>query len=274
VIPAAFDYVRASSADEAIALLGEHGDEAKLLAGGHSLVPLMKLRLAQPSVLIDIGRVNDLSYIRDAGDHIAIGALTRHMDVETSSVLAEHVPLLAHAASHVGDPQVRHRGNIGGSLAHADPASDLPATTLALGATYVAQGPNGTREISAADFYQGYLTSTLEADELLTEIRVPKMDGAGWSFQKFNRRAQDWAIVGVAAWRRGSDSGVGLVNMASVPVLATAVSAAIASGASIADAAALAADDADPQADLNASVDYRQHLARVLTGRALTAASA
>ncbi|MGA0970420.1 MAG: FAD binding domain-containing protein [Ilumatobacteraceae bacterium] len=274
MIPAAFDYVRASSAEEAIALLGQHGDEAKLLAGGHSLVPLMKLRLAQPSVLVDIGRVNDLSYVRDAGDHIAIGALTRHMDVENSPVLAEHVPLLAHAASHVGDPQVRHRGTIGGSLAHADPASDLPATTLALGATYVAQGPNGTREIAAADFYQGYLTSTLEADELLTEIRVPKMNGAGWSFQKFNRRAQDWAIVGVAAWRRGTESGVGLVNMGSVPVLAGAVSAAIASGADVADAAALAADDADPQADLNASVEYRQHLARVLTGRALSAASA
>ncbi len=274
MIPAAFDYVRASSAEEAIDLLGQHGDEAKLLAGGHSLVPLMKLRLAQPSVLVDIGRVNDLSYVRDAGDHIAIGALTRHMDVENSPVLAEHVPLLAHAASHVGDPQVRHRGTIGGSLAHADPASDLPATTLALGATYVAQGPNGTREIAAADFYQGYLTSTLEADELLTEIRVPKMNGAGWSFQKFNRRAQDWAIVGVAAWRRGTESGVGLVNMGSVPVLAGAVSAAIASGADVADAAALAADDADPQADLNASVEYRQHLARVLTGRALSAASA
>ncbi|MFZ8967583.1 MAG: FAD binding domain-containing protein [Ilumatobacteraceae bacterium] len=274
MIPAAFDYVRASSAEEAIALLGQHGDEAKLLAGGHSLVPLMKLRLAQPSVLVDIGRVNDLSYVRDAGDHIAIGALTRHMDVENSPVLAEHVPLLAHAASHVGDPQVRHRGTIGGSLAHADPASDLPATTLALGATYVAQGPNGTREIAAADFYQGYLTSALEADELLTEIRVPKMNGAGWSFQKFNRRAQDWAIVGVAAWRRGTESGVGLVNMGSVPVLAAAVSAAIASGADVADAAALAADDADPQADLNASVEYRQHLARVLTGRALSAASA
>ncbi|MBL6629935.1 MAG: xanthine dehydrogenase family protein subunit M [Ilumatobacteraceae bacterium] len=274
MIPAAFDYVRASSAEEAIALLGQHGDEAKLLAGGHSLVPLMKLRLAQPSVLVDIGRVNDLSYVRDAGDHIAIGALTRHMDVENSPVLAEHVPLLAHAASHVGDPQVRHRGTIGGSLAHADPASDLPATTLALGATYVAQGPNGTREIAAVDFYQGYLTSTLEADELLTEIRVPKMNGAGWSFQKFNRRAQDWAIVGVAAWRRGTESGVGLVNMGSVPVLAGAVSAAIASGADVADAAALAADDADPQADLNASVEYRQHLARVLTGRALSAASA
>ena len=274
MIPAAFDYVRASSAEEAIALLGQHGDEAKLLAGGHSLVPLMKLRLAPPSALVDIGRVNALSYVRDAGDHIAIGALTRHMDVENSPVLAEHVPLLAHAASHVGDPQVRHRGTIGGSLAHADPASDLPATTLALGATYVAQGPNGTREIAAADFYQGYLTSALEADELLTEIRVPKMNGAGWSFQKFNRRAQDWAIVGVAAWRRGTESGVGLVNMGSVPVLAAAVSAAIASGADVADAAALAADDADPQADLNASVEYRQHLARVLTGRALSAASA
>src|SRR3990170_5635336 len=181
MIPAAFDYVRATSAEEAISLLGEHGDEAKFIAGGHSLLPLMKLRLAQPSVLIDIGRLRDLSYIRDAGDHIAIGALTRHSDVERSEVLAEHVPLLAHAASHVGDPQVRHRGTIGGSLAHADPASDLPATTLALGATYVAQGPNGTREIAAADFYESFLTSTLADDELLTEIRVPKMNGAGWS---------------------------------------------------------------------------------------------
>jgi carbon-monoxide dehydrogenase medium subunit len=273
MIPAAFDYVRASSAEEAISLIGQYGDEAKFLAGGHSLIPLMKLRLAQPTVLIDIGRVSDLSYIRDAGEHIAIGALTRHMDVETSSVLREHVPLLAHATSHVGDPQVRHRGTIGGSLAHADPASDLPATTLALGATYVVTGPNGSREVAAADFYQGYLTSTLAADEMLTEIRVPKMNGAGWSFQKFNRRAQDWAIVGVAAWRRGNESGVGLVNMSSVPVLATSVAAALASGASIDDAAAHAADEADPQADLNASVEYRQHLARVLTRRALTDAS-
>ena len=181
----------------------------------------MKLRLAQPSVLVDIGRVSDLSYIRDGGDHIAIGALTRHCDVETSDLLHEHVPLLAHAASHVGDPQVRHRGTIGGSIAHADPASDLPATTLALGATYVAQGPNGTREIAAGDFYQGFLTSSLAPDEMLTEIRIPKMQGAGWSFQKFNRRAQDWAIVGVAAWRRNGDSGVALVNMGSTPILAT-----------------------------------------------------
>jgi aerobic carbon-monoxide dehydrogenase medium subunit len=269
VIPAAFDYKRAESAAEAIALVGEYGEDAKFLAGGHSLLPLMKLRLAAPSVLIDIGRLSDLSYIRDAGDHIAIGAMTRHMDVETSAVLKQHVPLLAHAAGHVGDPQVRHRGTIGGSIAHADSASDLPATTLALGATYVAQGPSGTREIAAGDFYHGFLESALAADEILTEIRVPKMNGAGWSFQKFNRRAQDWAIVGVAAWAGNGGSGVGLVNMGSVPVLASSVSAALAGGASAADAAQSAANEAEPQADLNASVEYRTHLAKVLVRRAL-----
>jgi len=274
MIPASFEYVRAGSADEAISLIGQHGDEAKFLAGGHSLIPLMKLRLAQPTVLVDIGRVSDLSYINDAGDHIAIGALTRHMDIENSPLLAEHVPLLAHAASHVGDPQVRHRGTIGGSIAHSDAASDLPATTLALGATYVAQGPNGTREIAAADFFQGFLTTALAADEMLTEIRVPKMNGAGWSFQKFNRRAQDWAIVGVAAWVNGSNSGIGLVNMGSVPILAAGASAALASGASVADAAAVAHEGCDPTPDLNASVEYRNHLARVLTKRALTEATA
>ena len=269
MIPAPFDYKRASSAAEAISLIGEYGDESKFLAGGHSLLPLMKLRLAQPSMLIDIGRIQDLSYIRDAGDHIAIGALTRHMDVEKSPVLAEHAPLLAHAAGHVGDPQVRHRGTIGGSIAHADSASDVPATTLALGATYVAQGPNGTREIAAADFYKGFLESALAPDEMLTEIRVPKMNGASWGFQKFNRRAQDWAIVGVAAWKRGTESGVALVNMGSVPVLATSVATAIAGGASIADAAQLAAAEAEPQSDLNASAEYRVHLAQVLVRRAL-----
>jgi carbon-monoxide dehydrogenase medium subunit len=273
MIPAPFDYIRASSVEEAIRLAGEHGDDAKFLAGGHSLLPLMKLRLAQPAVLVDIGRISELSYIRDAGDHIAIGALTRHRDVETSPILAEHAPLLAHATSHVGDPQVRHRGTIGGSIAHADPASDLPATTMALGATYVAQGPDGTREIAAADFFQGFLTSALAPEELLTEIRVPKMNGAGWGFQKFNRRAQDWAIVGVAAWRRNGDAGVALVNMASTPVLASSVVRALADGASVADAAEQAAAEADPQADLNASVEYRVHLAKVLTRRALEAAS-
>ena len=273
MIPAAFDYVRAESAEEAISLVGQHGDEAKFIAGGHSLLPMMKLRLAQPSVLIDIGRLTDLSYIRDDGDHIAVGALTRHMDVETSALLQEHVPLLAHAAGQVGDPQVRHRGTIGGSIAHADPASDLPATTLALGATYVAQGPNGTREIAATDFYQTFFESALAADEILTEIRVPKRSGAGWSFQKFNRRAQDWAIVGVAAWRSNGEAGVALVNMGATPVLATSVSSALSSGSSIEEAAELATAEASPQADLNASVEYREHLAKVLTRRALQAAT-
>jgi carbon-monoxide dehydrogenase medium subunit len=273
VIPAPFEYQRASSAEEAISLVGQHGDDAKFLAGGHSLLPLMKLRLASPAVLVDIGRLSELSYIRDAGDHVAIGALTRHRDVETSDVLMQHAPLLAHAASFVGDPQVRHRGTIGGSIAHADPASDLPATTLALGATYVAQGPNGTREIAARDFFTGFLESALAPDELLTEIRVPKMGDARWSFQKFNRRAQDWAIVGVAAWRRNGDSGVALVNMGPTPVLASSVSAALASGASPADAAEQAVAEAAPQADLNASVEYRTHLAKVLVRRALEEAS-
>ena len=274
MIPAAFDYVRAGSAAEAISLIGQHGSDAKFIAGGHSLLPMMKLRLAQPAVLVDISRISDLSYIKDAGDHIAIGAMTRHMDVEKSSVLTQHVPLLAHAAGHVGDPQVRHRGTIGGSIAHADPASDLPATTLALGATYVVQGPNGTREIAASDFYKSFLESDLAEDEMLTEIRVPKMNGAGWSFQKFNRRAQDWAIVGVAAWRGANGSGVGLVNMGQTPILASSVSTALAGGASIADAAALAVADAQPSADNNATVEYRTHLAKVLVRRALEQASA
>jgi carbon-monoxide dehydrogenase medium subunit len=269
MIPAPFDYVRATSAAEAISLVGEYGEDAKFLAGGHSLLPLMKLRLAQPSVLIDIARITDLSYINDAGSYIAIGAMTRHMDVEKSDIVAQHAPLLANAASHVGDPQVRHRGTIGGSIAHSDSASDLPATALALGATYIAQGPNGTREIAAIDFHKGFLESELSPDEMLTEIRIPKMNGATWGFQKFNRRAQDWAIVGVAAWKRGTESGVALVNMGSVPILATSVSQAIASGASIAEASELAAAEAEPQSDSNASAQYRQHLARVLVRRAL-----
>ncbi|HEX2851556.1 MAG TPA: FAD binding domain-containing protein, partial [Acidimicrobiales bacterium] len=200
MIPAKFDYARAGSADEAVSLLAEHGDDAKLLAGGHSLLPLMKLRLATPAMLIDVGRLSDLSYIRDAGDHVAIGALTRHRDLETSDVLASSVPILAYAAHLVGDPQVRHRGTIGGSISHGDPASDLPAVVLALGGTIVAKGPDGEREIPATEFFQGFLETALRPDELLTEIRVPKTTG-GWSYQKFNRRAQDWAIVGVAAAR-------------------------------------------------------------------------
>jgi carbon-monoxide dehydrogenase medium subunit len=273
MIPAKFDYQRASSADEAISLLGQYGEDAKLLAGGHSLLPLMKLRLAAPSVLIDIGRLSELSYVNDGGDHIAIGALTRHRDVETSTLLLDQVPLLARAASQVGDPQVRHRGTIGGSISHGDPASDLPAVVLALGATLVARGPGGERTIEASDFFQGFLETALAPDELLTEIRVPKVAGAGWSFQKFNRRAQDWAIVGVAAVHNGT-TGVALVNMGSTPVRATAVEEALAGGASAAEAAQHAADGLDPPSDLNASPEFRRHLATVLVRRALEEAGA
>ena len=272
MIPAAFDYARAGSAQEAIALLGEHGDEAKLLAGGHSLLPMMKLRLAVPSVVVDIGRVTDLSYINDGGDHIAIGALTRHRALETSNLLAAECPLLGHVAGEVGDPQVRHRGTIGGSLAHSDPASDLPAAVLALGGTLVAQGPNGRREISAGDFFTGYFESALADDEMLTEIRVPKAPGDGWNYQKFNRRAQDWAIVGVAAVNVNGGTNVALVNMGSTPLRAGAVEAALAGGASAADAAEQAAEGTEAPTDLNATPDYRNHLARVLTRRALEAA--
>ncbi|RZI53840.1 MAG: xanthine dehydrogenase family protein subunit M [Pseudonocardia sp.] len=269
MIPAAFDYVRAESVDHALSLMGQYGDEAKYVAGGHSLLPLMKLRLAQPAVLVDIARIEGLGYIRDVGEYIAIGALARHTDVERSPVVVKHAPLLSQTAGEVGDPQVRHRGTIGGSIAHADAASDLPATTLALGATFVAQGPAGTRTIAAADFYTGFLECALLPGELLTEIRIPKMESAGWSFQKFNRRAQDWAIVGVSAWRRGDDTGIALINMASIPVLATSVMEAIKTGASIAEAALLASHDAEPQSDTNASAEYRSHLARVMVRRAL-----
>ena len=271
MIPAAFDYKKAGSSEEAVALIVEHGDEAKLLAGGHSLIPMMKLRLAVPSVLVDIAGVEDLSYIEDRGDQIAIGALTKHRSLETSDLLIAECPLLAHVASKVGDPQVRHRGTLGGSLAHSDPASDLPAAVLALGGSLVAEGPNGQREIAVADFFTGYFESALSDDEMLTEVRVPKAPGASWSYQKFNRRAQDWAIVGVAAVEVQGASQIALVNMGSTPIRAEAVEAALAGGASAAEAAEAAAEGTDAPTDLNASPEYRDHLARVLTKRALEA---
>ncbi|MDQ3944482.1 MAG: FAD binding domain-containing protein, partial [Actinomycetota bacterium] len=220
----------------------------------------------------------DLSYIRDAGDHIAVGALTRHHDIEHSDLLKTDVPILAHVASLVGDPQVRHRGTIGGSLAHGDPASDLPAVVLALGGSLVARGPGGERTIAATDFFTGFLETALASDEVLTEIRVPKVAGAGWSYQKFNRRALDWAIVGVAAVRNGTrgnggvprnGSGVALVNMGSTPLRAAAVEQALGQGASVGEAAMKAAEGTEPPADLNASPEYRRHLAQVLVRRAL-----
>jgi len=268
VIPAAVGYVRADSAEAAVAALSEHGDEAKLLAGGQSLIPLMKLRLARPSVLVDLGRADELRGISVDGDSVSIGALTSHSTLEHSADLAEACPLLAHVASQVGDPAVRHRGTLGGSLAHADPASDLPAAVLALGGTLVATGPGGSREIAATDFFTGFLESALAVDEVLTEVRVPVSTG-GWCYQKFNRRAQDWAIVGAAVVVNGGVCGVGLVNMDSQPVRAAATEASVDSGGTAAEAAALAADGLEPSADLNASVEYRCHLARVLTRRGL-----
>lgn len=270
MIPASFSYRRAGSVADAIATVAEYGEDAKFLAGGHSLLPLMKLRLAQPEVLVDIGRLSELSYIEDTGAAVAIGGLTRHHDLEHSDLLAAAVPLLAHAAGQVGDPQVRHRGTIGGSLAHGDPASDLPAAVLALDATLVAQGPAGRREIPGCDFFRGLFETALAPDELLTEIRVPKPAAPQrWSFQKFTRRAIDWAIVGVAV----QDQRVALVNMAATPLRATAVERALSGGAEVAEAARHAGEGTSPPEDLNADQSYREHLARVLVGRALAEAA-
>ena len=263
MIPAPFTYKRASSVDEALELVAQGGDDAKFLAGGHSLLPLMKLRLAVPTTLVDIGRLSELSYLHDEGGHIAVGALTSHHDLATSSLLAAELPLLAHAAGAVGDPQVRHRGTIGGSLVHADPAADLPAVILAMDATLVARGASGTREIGAGDFFLGLFETALQPGELLTEIRIPKPASAGWSFQKFTKRAIDWAIVGVVV----QGDNVALVNMGQTPVRASAVEQALAAGAAPADAAAHAAEGTSAPEDINADRGYREHLARVLVGR-------
>ncbi len=265
LIPAPFTYQRASSVDEALELAARSGEDAKYLAGGHSLLPLMKLRLALPGILVDIGRLGELRYIRDDGSHIEVGALTSHDDMARSGLLASEVPLLAHAAGQVGDPQVRHRGTIGGSLVHADPAADLPAVILALGATLVARGPSGSREIGAGAFFRGLFETSLQPGELLTAIRIPKPLAVGWSFQKFTKRAIDWAIVGVAV----QGGSVALVNMGQTPLRATAVEQALASGAGPRDAAAHAAEDSSPPDDINAGRGYREHLARVLVARAL-----
>jgi carbon-monoxide dehydrogenase medium subunit len=276
VIPAPFDYEVAESVEHAVELLGSRED-AKLLAGGHSLVPLLKLRVTRPAVLIDVGRVHELRYVRDAGDMLAIGALTRHHDLVNDPLLQEHCPIVPFAAAQVGDPQVRHRGTIGGSLAHGDPASDLPAVALALDAELTLQGPEGTRTVAARDFFQGVFQTAVGPADVLVEIRVPKLTGAhGWSFLKFHRRAQDWATVGVAAVTRREngaidDAAIALVNMGATPLRATAVEQALRGAApdAIGEAAGLAAEGTDPSTDTAASAEYRRHLARVLTRRAL-----
>lgn len=271
MIPLAFDYVRAESADEALAQLVANGEDAKLLAGGHSLLPLLKLRLAAPSVLIDVGDVSELRYVREEGSEIAIGALTRHHDLETSAVLARHFPLLCRVAALIGDPQVRNRGTIGGSLAHGDAASDLPAAVLVADATMVIQGGDGRRSVRAADFFQGFLDTALEEQEMLVEIRIPKARGSGWSYRKFNRRAQDYAVV-AAAVVLGDVPRVSLVNMGSVPIRATEVEAALAAGEEYGRAARLSAEGTDPMPDHNASEEYRRHLACELVAEALAEA--
>jgi len=283
MIPGKFDYFKASSVNEAVGALQNGGEDAKVIAGGQSLLPLLRLRLAYPELLVDVGGLDELRGVADQGESLLIGARTTHYQLVHDPLIAEHCGLLAQAAATVADPAVRHRGTIGGSLAHADPAGDLPAVVLALDATLVATGTEGRREIPAGEFFADYLTTTLRPGEILTGIQVRKL-GRDWGYryEKFHRTAQAWAIVGVAALARRSngqvaEARVGLTNMGPVPVRAAAVEAAAAgadaSAAALAAAAAAAADGTNPPADLHGQPDYRSHLARVLTGRALAAAA-
>jgi carbon-monoxide dehydrogenase medium subunit len=283
MIPAKFDYVRPGSVAEAISALAGGGEDAKVIAGGQSLLPLLRLRLAFPELLVDVGGIDEINGVADAGDSLLIGARTTHYRLVHDPLIAEHCGLLAQAAGMVADPAVRHRGTIGGSLAHADPAGDLPAVVLALDATLVARGPGGERHIAASDFFVDYLTTTLGPGEILTGVRVPKLGhGWGYRYEKFHRTAQAWAIVGVAAVARRenghvAEARIGLTNMGSVPVRARAAEAAAAgaqaSREALNAAAASAADGTTPPSDLHGAADYRRHLARVLTGRALARAA-
>lgn len=277
MIPAAFDYTRVDTVDEAVQALGQHGEDAKILAGGHSLIPLLRLRLAFPSVLVDVGRVDEMRGVRDAGDHLVIGAATTHDDVQHDDLIRAHCPVVAEVVSHVGDPQVRHRGTFGGGMAHGDAAGDLPALALALDAMFVVAGPNDRRDVPASDFFVDYLQTALGPDDVLVEVRVPKLGSAwGYDYQKFNRVAQAWAIVGsLALVRRDNgaigEARVGLTHMGVVPLRATQTEQALAGAATddVAEACDLAAEGTSPPEDLNARADYRRHLARVLTRRAV-----
>jgi carbon-monoxide dehydrogenase medium subunit len=270
MIPAPFEYQRVESVDHAIQVLSDE-PEAKILAGGHSLLPLMRVRLARPSLLVDISRIQDLKYVKDDGGQVAIGALTRHHDVANSEVLQELCPIVAYAAGEIGDPQVRHVGTIGGSVAHADPASDLPSVLLALDAEMVIRGAGGaSRTVPASDFFKGLFEPDLATNEVLTEIRVPKTADRGWSYLKFHRRAQDWALVGVAALaQNGAGPSVALTNMADRPVRAAGVEEALAGGADPAAASERAAEGTSPPTDAFASAEYRGELVKVLVRRAL-----
>jgi carbon-monoxide dehydrogenase medium subunit len=279
MIPARFEYEVAESPEHAIELLGSM-DDAKVLAGGHSLIPAMRLRLARPALVVDIGRLGELSYVRDAGEHIAIGALTRHKDVRDAPLLQEHCPIVSHTAGLIGDPQVRHRGTIGGSLSHGDPASDLPTVMLALDATLQIRGSDGERVVSAAEFSTGVFQTAVAPGELLVEVRVPKLGSAtGWSYVKMSRRAQDWATVAVAALverKNGSvqRAAIALTNMGATPLRASSAEAALAGGSSVAEAAARIAEGTEPPSDHAGSSDFRKHLAQVLGRRSLEEAVA
>jgi aerobic carbon-monoxide dehydrogenase medium subunit len=283
MIPAKFDYVRPATVDEAVRALAVAGEDGKVIAGGQSLLPLLRLRLAYPELLVDVGGIDDLRGVRDSGDALIIGAGTTHYQLVHDPLIAQHAGLLAEATRTVADPAVRHRGTLGGALAHGDPAGDLPAVILALDATLSAQGPAGEREIAAADFFTDYLTTSLGPDEVLTTIRIPKL-GPGWGYryEKFHRTAQSWATVGVAALVRRdngtvTEARIGLTNMGTVPVRARAAEQAAsgtqASRPALNEAAAHAAEGTQPPGDLHGAPDYRRHLARVLTGRALAAAA-
>lgn len=281
MIPAAFEYFAPATVDEALGLLREQPD-AKVLAGGQSLMPALRLRLAAPETIVDLGKIEELRGVRDDGDVLVIGAMTPHSVVQSSPVVNEHARLISLATATVGDPQIRHRGTFGGSLAHADPAADLPAVAVALDASFVIAGPDGRRTVAAADFFQGVFSTALGEDELLLEVRVPKYTGWGAHYEKFNRVAQAWSIVSVAAAVRLdgdsiAEARVALGNMGSTPVRATAVEEALVGGPATADAvreaAARAADGTSPVTDLNGDADYRRHLATVLTRRAVLAAA-
>ena len=283
MIPAKFDYVRPSSVDEAVRALTEGGEDAKVIAGGQSLLPLLRLRLAYPELLVDVGAIGELRGVRDEGDTLLIGALTTHDDAIHDPLISGHCGLIAEAAGRVADPAVRHRATICGALAHGVPAADLPGGMFALDGTMIAHGPGGERAFGASDFFDDYLTTALAADEILTGIRVPKL-GPGWGYryEKFHRTAQAWAIVGVAALARRTngqvaEARIGMANMGSTPVRARAAEAAAAGAEASRDALRSAAQHADegtnPPADLHGAADYRRHLARVLTARALAVAS-
>ncbi|MER8010688.1 xanthine dehydrogenase family protein subunit M [Streptomyces sp. NPDC094149] len=281
MIPPAFDYVRPTSVDEAVRALADAGEEAKVLAGGQSLLPLLRLRLAFPELVVDVGRIPGLRGVREDGDRLVIGAMTTHHDVVHDPLVRRHAGLLAAATATVADPAVRHRGTLAGSLAHADPAGDLPAVVLALEGELVAQGPRGRRTIPAGDFFVDYLQSSLEPDELLVEVRLPKSDGWGFHYEKFHRVSQSWAMVGVAALVRRDDghiaeARIGLTNMGSVPLRATATERALTGAGdaeAVARAAGSAAEGTRASQDASATPEYREHLTRVLTRRAVLAAA-